>query len=925
MEPITRQQLLFSGFEIFDAKVVQQNDLHNCGVFAISNLVDMLEFVDKQVKETSQTAAALKPLVLKELKEALKFRDRKSLELLRLAWARFLDQHPAYDDKDYGRIIENGITPMQFLRDAEFVELDLMEESSWAPPPPTARKIKAAVTHQVDGSAKKAKKRKLRSEIDWLYEPEDDLPPRSRTRILSPPTVGQSSIIPEIDLYEKHPIRVIVLVILNFILFPFVSIKFSRQNLVVAVREGNLYWLTQADIYAVLQIQYRLKDLAVGPSKVDLKHCVGKFKAARDKTLYPIVLNPGAHWTALVLHKVAGKLYAYHQDSEGKEIAASFQEVLLEHKFQIIDIRLKQQEDAYNCGVHAILNVKDMWKYLKKEEVNYGDAVAARMSRKDARRIILSVHSHETLSSYRVEFAETLQNSRAYDIDSGFVNTHEIGEKSSAPVELMADGLTLSEEELLDFGSPTPTVARPDESKPNTPEISISRQATSSSTPRVDEDKHANDYTLECITCPPDLLNGSIDVDLLLVVALDVLDLATGMNLRLTDINFWQWVQNRKMLIELRQKFRKVQNWVEWSLFDFGDDTIHVLFGMQANFKGFKLTACYRSLIRKAAKLMDPSTTTYKRSSDDSLTIYKDDYKEYFTTLKVLTKQYLVDNAQFVQEIMFYKAIHGTKGNVDDGLIKLRVCLINRPKSIVSIQIHYGCTIKAPKGSHIVLSYDKVSKVLGSQFVKENNYFLRQAGFFHGCKTPKKYPKVAYVHAYANIDASFSRHGRNHSLLGYFLTDKFAYEGESSEERKSSEGHLVQLSNWLDKSRTSMDCRLEIVKVLNGLQDLTTSNLIIRPWSFLDEKCDEAGLVDKKALGCDMWSIMRDLAREGSFLLIRGWERHVDVNMRPLVNTLIGIQKRSVLGLPREYFAVAYGCEMLSACFVEGKTERYDR
>ncbi|KAL7288051.1 hypothetical protein TKK_0017844 [Trichogramma kaykai] len=477
-----------------------------------------------------------------------------------------------------------------------------------------------------------------------------------------------------------------------------------------------------------------------------------------------ILLNPGAHWTALVLEKVASKLYAYHQDREGKEIYSSFEEVLLKHKFNIIDIKLKQQEDAHNCRIHAILNVKDIWKYLTKKQVNNGEAVAATMSRKDAKRKILSKYSYETLSSYRVEFAETLQNSRAYDIGSGFVNTHEIGEKSSAPVELMADGLTtdgltLSEKELLDFGSPTPTVARPDESKPNTPEMSMSRQAT-----RLRHLPHLK-WT-KIITL----------MSRLLVVALDVLDLAMGKNLRLTDIKLWQWVQNRKVLIELRQKFRKVQNWVEWSLFDFGDDTIHVFFGMQANFKGFKLAATYRNLIRKAANLTDPSTTTvaaylipykrpkkppyttYKRSNDDILTIYKNEVKEFFTNLKVLTKQYMADNQQFVQEVMFYKAIHGSKGNVKNGLIKLRGCLIKKPKSIVSIQEHYGCTIKAPKGSHIVLDYDNVSKVLGNQFVRENDYFLKQAGFFHGCKSPRKYLKVAYVHTYANIDASFSRH-----------------------------------------------------------------------------------------------------------------------------------------------------------------------
>ncbi|KAL7295510.1 hypothetical protein TKK_0011155 [Trichogramma kaykai] len=148
--------------------------------------------------------------------------------------------------------------------------------------------------------------------------------------------------------------------------------------------------------------------------------------------------------------------------------------------------------------------------------------------------------------------------------------------------------------------------------------------------------------------------------------------------------------------------------------------------------------------------------------------IYKNEYKEFYTNLKVLTKQYLADNQQFVQEVMFYKAIHGSKGEVEYGFKKLRGLLIKKPKSIVSIQIHYGCTIEAPKGSHIVLSYDSVCKVLGKQFVKENNYFLKQAGFFHGCRSPRKYPKVSWRYAKiaytGNIKADEVKYGTEYRV-----------------------------------------------------------------------------------------------------------------------------------------------------------------
>ncbi|KAL7300923.1 hypothetical protein TKK_0006365 [Trichogramma kaykai] len=339
---------------------------------------------------------------------------------------------------------------------------------------------------------------------------------------------------------------------------------------------------------------------------------------------------------------------------------------------------------------------------------------------------------------------------------------------------------------------------------------------------------------------------------------------------------------------------------------------------MAQEFQGINPLSAYKSITHEAATLLDKSTITYKRCRKKTLKIYKEDYVQFSDTLRVLTRKYLAQNPQVLQ-VLFYKAIHGCKGSIDDGLKLLAAIHKANSHEIITIQIHYGCNIRAPAGSHIVLSYPQLTKVLGAEIVKENNYFLKDAGFFHGCHTPKNFPRVQYVHAYANIDSAFKNHHRQHSLVGYYLTNKFAHE-KDNENRENALEHIEDLKNWLQKTNHSMDARVEAVEVVKNPGKLLSNRTIVRKWS-----CKNAGSVpDCKALGQGLWCILNALAEANAFLRIRGWEEHVDRHMRPLVQRLDDLRRRDVLSIPREYFAVAYGCEMLSACFIEGTMQRYD-
>ncbi|KAL7300034.1 hypothetical protein TKK_0007170 [Trichogramma kaykai] len=124
IEPDLRKVLKSGKFNIFDAKIEQQpiDDANNCGVHAIENVVDTIEFL-KKLKKAQVTTTPVSSM----FQQALKSRDQGALNLLRRGYATFLRLHPAYDEADYGCIDSDKTRPMRLLREAPIVVIDLEE------------------------------------------------------------------------------------------------------------------------------------------------------------------------------------------------------------------------------------------------------------------------------------------------------------------------------------------------------------------------------------------------------------------------------------------------------------------------------------------------------------------------------------------------------------------------------------------------------------------------------------------------------------------------------------------------------------------------------------------------------------------------------------------------------------------------------
>ncbi|XP_023314780.1 uncharacterized protein LOC111693667 [Trichogramma pretiosum] len=645
------------------------------------------------------------------------------------------------------------------------------------------------------------------------------------------------------------------------------------------------------------------------------------------------------------------------------------------------------EEDSDNCGIWVILNIASILGLLQKQPPeNRMTAESWAKRAYDELRKSLRELNRLSLNSYRDEFADILEQSPAYDQVKGRVDLNLIARSSTAPPPRAQSKQVASmlakirsknpvDVEIIDLEQESPSTPTtkelepiPRRSLPSTirpidgptathgkrpsackqqekvvvpkqrrsdfeimyePEDDLPpriRQNNRAVLPSSDDDNgnsSADDSLhhegINTEICPQDLLHGQIDIDSMLVVARDLMDLATGMNLSLTNTRKYKPVQNKKLTTELDKRFDHVRNWVEFDLFDYGTDTIYAICGMAKDYRQLPLAVPFKNLCHEAARKMNPNTTTYKRDKDSSLTVYSEDFASFNRILKNLKEKFLVDNNDKLYEILFYKSHHGCKGKTEVAIEYLRTLFVPNPKSLVFLQIHYGCTVQAPKGSHIVFRYPQVRKVLGTQFVQKRNYFLSQAGFFHGCRYPKMFPR-----AYANIDAAFTEHSRHRSLTAYFLSNKFAFDAKP-DNRTISMRHLLELNAWLRKSSESMDARIEVVEIVDDVEDLSPEFKVVDRWSSTDySERKFKRRSDLKAYGRRLWCILNALASERSFLLIRDWQRHVDVNLRPAVKILSDLNFQDVLRVPRQYFPVANACEMLSACFIEGSPHRYD-
>ncbi|CAB0042165.1 unnamed protein product [Trichogramma brassicae] len=339
--------------------------------------------------------------------------------------------------------------------------------------------------------------------------------------------------------------------------------------------------------------------------------------------------------------------------------------------------------DSDNCGIWVLLNIASILGMLEKQmpESRMTAESWAKRARRELSKALRTCN-RALLDSYREEYADILEQSPAYDRVKGQVNLNlstepppraqskavasllaKIRSKNPADVEIVdleeESPSTPATKELKSIPrrpapSTIPSTVTPNadlkrlsavnqqevvvpkrrktdhelmyESGDDDPIISLCRstknriESSSSSSDESGSDEEAEKTTTFKIEkCSSKLLQGVIDIDSLLIVAADPICLATAMTLSMVPKRRYKTVQNKKMTSELSKRFDKVKNWVEGAYFNYGNDTIYVLFGMVQEFKGINPLTAYKSITHEAATLMDKSTITYKRSHKKTL------------------------------------------------------------------------------------------------------------------------------------------------------------------------------------------------------------------------------------------------------------------------------------------------------------------
>ncbi|CAB0038049.1 unnamed protein product [Trichogramma brassicae] len=214
--------LITEGFEVFDAyPTLQQpkDDLDNCGIWALLNIADILQMLQKQPKENRMTAACWAQRAPIELKKAMRERNHAVLNCCRRTYAAFLDRCPAYDNLNgliYHYLIAPKSTPPPAKSKAvasllakmksTTANVGLVELEPESPSTPATKELKSITGRPAPSTIRSMVRptmadrkrpsadtqqeevvtsKQRRSDLELLYNSEDDEPITSRARIFN--------------------------------------------------------------------------------------------------------------------------------------------------------------------------------------------------------------------------------------------------------------------------------------------------------------------------------------------------------------------------------------------------------------------------------------------------------------------------------------------------------------------------------------------------------------------------------------------------------------------------------------------------------------------------------------------------------------------------------------------------------------------
>ncbi|KAL7294971.1 hypothetical protein TKK_0011682 [Trichogramma kaykai] len=433
--------------------------------------------------------------------------------------------------------------------------------------------------------------------------------------------------------------------------------------------------------------------------------------------------------------------------------------------------------------------------------------------------------------------------------------------------------------------------------------------------------------------CPKEHLHGRIDIDscFVLVENLEhfVPDPVMKFHLCNPTVDF---TQNKKATRILKAVDRCEENHIykEFRLIGSGTKTIYVLLCLK-QFKEVEKNVgqlFVQEVVFPAFDSQPDQSETKKQllplhcltaSIKSTTALFKNDWGAVMKSLLSLSQIFL-KNHRDIHKVYYYRCVHNLKTDVGTGLLLLKEIGPKLKVKAKLIQLHFGLTINPPENCAIVLDYQALEKSLRTKnFVRQNNYFLKDCGFFHGADDVAF--DLDYIHSYNTIDHQIKLKRQNLNIFTLLLCNglnKDFYNFKVAREKCTC--FLYQLKNWftsITSNRT--DLRMEAVKsYLYTSTDSFNVDHFPLSWS-----ATETVPLNMKQF--EFVIFLDSLIKHKAFMIIRNWINYAEASIGSSLQRLHSCLMSSTgIKIFKEDYVKLYMDEQQILKFIHGSEGRYD-
>lgn len=379
--------------------------------------------------------------------------------------------------------------------------------------------------------------------------------------------------------------------------------------------------------------------------------------------------------------------------------------------------------------------------------------------------------------------------------------------------------------------------------------------------------------------------------------------------------------KNREAITKLQKHVPQADQFLEFPLINHATYQISVLFAISGKLEEHLANTFMKKVIIQSIEDLrgNQSSRQMSESTPQALQhvlIFESEWEIFSQCVDEYCKYFSRLPAANIHGIYFHWSVPGLKTDIEDALNSVCDKLKEGGLGIKLIQIRVACTINAPHNGCLVTSYEALEQVLGQDmfYCPQHNYFLREYGMFHGASSPKIFPSLVDVKAYATRDHLISdRSDRASQFLYTLFGNCKARNIEICRLRKSTERHMDELMAWLTDLTSDMGTRIEAVYSVSTLEALRALKWTDQ-WNF-SEPLANPDVLDE---------FLNALANGKSFFLITNFKDYANDALSYELPLLQVLRTAAGINIPKPYYPMLYLYKEKVVTFIEGTLGRSD-